>query len=278
MPSNGTQPLTILAGPCILEGDGTMNLHMARELKRIMDDCGRNQVNFYFKSSYDKANRTSITSYRGPGVQEGLDILRRIKDEVGVSIITDVHSPEQCVQASSIADVLQIPAFLCRQTDLLTAAAETGKIVNIKKGQFLSPPEVEFCANKVKEAGNSNVWITERGTTFGYNNLVVDMRCIPIVQSLGLPLILDATHSVQQPGGLNGKSGGNRDYAPILAKAAIAAGCDGLFFETHPNPDQALSDGPNQLPIAWIEELLHTCLAIRQATHSGKTSPSLATV
>lgn len=263
-PRQAMQEFVILAGPCILEGeDGAMNLQTARRLKSMMQRLGIRR--FYFKSSFDKANRTSIHSFRGPGIQSGLDILKRIKDEVGVSIVTDIHTPEQAAEVAEVADCLQIPAFLCRQTDLLVAAAETGRLVNIKKGQFLSPEEVKHCALKVREAGNDQILITERGTTFGYNNLVVDMRCFPQVQALGLPILLDATHSVQQPGGLDGKSGGKRQFAPLLARAAIAAGCNGLFFETHPNPDEALSDGPNQIPLEWVEPLLEECLAIRAA-------------
>ena len=258
------KPFTVIAGPCILEGEnGEMNLGVAKRLKEIMASYG-NDVDFYFKSSYDKANRTSNSSFRGYGVREGLDILKAIKDEVGVRICTDVHSPEQAILAAEVVDFLQIPAFLCRQTDLLVAAGETGKRINIKKGQFLSPQETQFCAEKVFATGNQDVFICERGTTFGYNNLVVDMRCFPIVKSLGLRTIFDATHSVQQPGGLNGKTGGNREFAPILARSAVAAGVEGLFFETHPNPNEALSDGPNQIPVEWVEPMMDQLLEMRQ--------------
>jgi 2-dehydro-3-deoxyphosphooctonate aldolase (KDO 8-P synthase) len=258
------KPFTVIAGPCILEGEnGEMNLGVAKRLKAIMESYG-NDVDFYFKSSYDKANRTSNSSFRGYGVREGLDILKAIKDEVGVRICTDVHSPEQAILAAEVVDFLQIPAFLCRQTDLLVAAGETGKRINIKKGQFLSPQETQFCAEKVFATGNQDVFICERGTTFGYNNLVVDMRCFPIVKSLGLRTIFDATHSVQQPGGLNGKTGGNREFAPILARSAVAAGVEGLFFETHPNPNEALSDGPNQIPVEWVEPMMDQLLEMRQ--------------
>jgi len=254
----------VIAGPCILEGEnGEMNLNVAKRLKTIMASYG-NEVDFYFKSSYDKANRTSNSSYRGYGVREGLDILKAIKDEVGVPICTDVHSPEQAILAAEVVDFLQIPAFLCRQTDLLVAAGETGKRINIKKGQFLSPQETQFCAEKVFATGNQDLFICERGTTFGYNNLVVDMRCFPIVKSLGLRTIFDATHSVQQPGGLNGKTGGNREFAPVLARSAVAAGVEGLFFETHPNPNEALSDGPNQIPVEWVEPMMDQLLEMRQ--------------
>ncbi len=258
------KPFTVIAGPCILEGEnGEMNLNVAKRLKTIMASYG-NEVDFYFKSSYDKANRTSNSSYRGYGVREGLDILKAIKDEVGVPICTDVHSPEQAILAAEVVDFLQIPAFLCRQTDLLVAAGETGKRINIKKGQFLSPQETQFCAEKVFATGNQDLFICERGTTFGYNNLVVDMRCFPIVKSLGLRTIFDATHSVQQPGGLNGKTGGNRELAPVLARSAVAAGVEGLFFETHPNPNEALSDGPNQIPVEWVEPMMDQLLEMRQ--------------
>ncbi len=258
------KPFTVIAGPCILEGEnGEMNLGVAKRLNAIMASYG-NDVDFYFKSSYDKANRTSNSSFRGYGVREGLDILKAIKDEVGVRICTDVHSPEQAILAAEVVDFLQIPAFLCRQTDLLVAAGETGKRINIKKGQFLSPQETQFCAEKVFATGNQDVFICERGTTFGYNNLVVDMRCFPIVKSLGLRTIFDATHSVQQPGGLNGKTGGNREFAPILARSAVAAGVEGLFFETHPNPNEALSDGPNQIPVEWVEPMMDQLLEMRQ--------------
>ena len=258
------KPFTVIAGPCILEGEnGEMNLNVAKRLKTIMASYG-NEVDFYFKSSYDKANRTSNNSYRGYGVREGLDILKAIKDEVGVPICTDVHSPEQAILAAEVVDFLQIPAFLCRQTDLLVAAGETGKRINIKKGQFLSPQETQFCAEKVFATGNQDLFICERGTTFGYNNLVVDMRCFPIVKSLGLRTIFDATHSVQQPGGLNGKTGGNREFAPVLARSAVAAGVEGLFFETHPNPNEALSDGPNQIPVEWVEPMMDQLLEMRQ--------------
>ena len=258
------KPFTVIAGPCILEGEnGKMNFGVAKRLKEIMASYGTD-VDFYFKSSYDKANRTSNSSFRGYGVREGLDILKAIKDEVGVRICTDVHSPEQALLAAEVVDFLQIPAFLCRQTDLLVAAGETGKRINIKKGQFLSPQETQFCAEKVFATGNQDVFICERGTTFGYNNLVVDMRCFPIVKSLGLRTIFDATHSVQQPGGLNGKTGGNREFAPILARSAVAAGVEGLFFETHPNPNEALSDGPNQIPVEWVEPMMDQLLEMRQ--------------
>ncbi|MFM7390329.1 MAG: 3-deoxy-8-phosphooctulonate synthase [Vampirovibrionales bacterium] len=264
MMTTSSSPFIIIVGPCILEGEhGAMNQETAKTLKSIVANFG-NEIEFYFKSSFDKANRTSNSSYRGYGVQEGLDILKRIKEEVGVKLLTDIHAPEQAAQAATVVDFLQIPAFLCRQTDLLVAAGETGLPINVKKGQFLSPAETQFCADKIKATGNHNVFICERGTTFGYNNLVVDMRSFPIVKSLGLPMIFDATHSVQQPGGLNGKSGGNRDFAPLLARCAVVAGADGLFFETHPKPHEALSDGPNQIPLTWVEQLIGEALSLRK--------------
>jgi 2-dehydro-3-deoxyphosphooctonate aldolase (KDO 8-P synthase) len=262
------KPFTILAGPCVLEGeDGQLNQHVATELKAIIQDLSARfePIQFYFKSSYDKANRSSNQSYRGPGVEAGMRMLHRIKTEVGVPIVTDVHDVHEVDTVAQVADMLQIPAFLCRQTNLLEAAARTGLPVNIKKGQFLSPQDVQHCANKVISTGNSQVIITERGNSFGYNTLVVDMRVFPIVHELGLPILFDATHSVQQPGGLGTTSGGQSQYAPTLAYAAVAAGCDGLFFETHPTPATALSDGPNMIPLAHIPEFLTQVLRIRQA-------------
>jgi len=255
-------PFTVIAGPCILEDDGKMNMETAKRLKAIMAKYG-DDVDFYFKSSYDKANRTANTSYRGYGVNEGLQILKNIKEEVGVRICTDVHSPEQAILAAEVVDFLQIPAFLCRQTDLLVAAAQTGKRINIKKGQFLSPQETKHCAEKVIAAGNDDLFICERGTTFGYNNLVVDMRCFPIVKEMGYRTIIDATHSVQQPGGLNGKTGGNREFAPVLARCAVISGADGIFFEAHPNPDKAMSDAANQIPLEWVEPMMDQLMELR---------------
>lgn len=263
----------VITGPCVLEGDGTLNMETAHALHRITQTMG---VQFYFKSSYDKANRTSVTAYRGPGLTQGLRMLAKIKETVGVPLLTDVHTVEEAREAARVVDMIQIPAFLCRQTDLLMAAGETGIPVNIKKGQFLSPHDIRHAADKVKSTGNPNVWITERGNSFGYNTLVVDMRSIPIVQSYGLPIIFDATHSVQQPGGLGTASGGDRQYAPTLARAAVAAGCNGLFLETHPNPDQGLSDGPNMIPLAEVEDLLKTCLRIRAAI-VGNAQPERVT-
>lgn len=253
----------VIAGPCILENNrGELNFEVARQLKAIMAQFP--EVKFYFKSSYDKANRSSVNSYRGPGLEEGLEILKEIKEKVGVSILTDVHAVHEVQPVAEVVDMIQIPAFLCRQTDLLLEAGRTRVPVNIKKGQFLAPLDTRHAANKVKSMGNEQIYITERGTTFGYNNLVVDMRSIPMVQSLGLPLIFDATHSVQLPGGAGETTGGNREYAPLLAKAAVSVGCDGLFFETHPEPEKGLSDASNMLPLAWVEPMLKTCLALRE--------------
>lgn len=258
----------VIAGPCVIENDGgEITRQTARHLKAVAERLG---ITVYFKSSYDKANRSSIDSYRGPGLDQGLQILERIRDEYGLPLLTDVHSPEEATAAGNIVDMIQIPAFLCRQTDILVAAGETGRAVNIKKGQFLSPKDVVHCADKVKSTGNQSVYITERGTTFGYNNLVVDMRSIPIVQGMGLPLIFDATHSVQLPGGGGTVSSGERRFVPTLARAAVAAGCSGLFMETHPSPDAAPSDGANMIPLDWVEPLLTTCLEIRDVIRKGQ--------
>lgn len=259
-------PFVIIAGPCVLEGNqGELNRKVAERLKKIM---ASRPVNFFFKSSYDKANRTSVNSYRGPGLEEGLGILSEIKRDNEIQILTDVHNLHEVAPAAEVVDMLQIPAFLCRQTDLLVEAGQTGKAINIKKGQFLSPQEVAHGANKVKTTGNQQIYITERGTTFGYNNLVVDMRSIPIVHSLGLPLIFDATHSVQLPGGQGTSSGGQRQFVTTLARAAVAAGCNGIFFETHPDPDKAPCDGANMIPLEWVEDMVDTCLRIREAIQS----------
>ncbi|HEY9746009.1 MAG TPA: 3-deoxy-8-phosphooctulonate synthase [Oculatellaceae cyanobacterium] len=257
-----SQEFIVIAGPCVLEKNrGALNMEVAKQLKALMQQFP--QVKFYFKSSYDKANRSSINSYRGPGLKEGLEILKEIKETVGVPILTDVHTPAEVAPVAEVVDMIQIPAFLCRQTDLLLEAGKTSIPVNIKKGQFMAPLDMRHAAQKVKDMGNHQVYITERGSTFGYNNLVVDMRSIPITHSLGLPLIFDATHSVQLPGGAGETTGGNREYAPILAKAAVAAGCDGLFFETHPEPEKGLSDASNMLPLEWVEPMLKTCLRLR---------------
>ncbi len=249
---NGSRQLSLIAGPCVIESE-QLCLAVAKSLKRT---CAKLGINYIFKSSYDKANRSSGESFRGPGLKGGLEILARIRRDAGVPVLTDVHTEEQVQAAAEIVDVLQIPALLCRQTDLIAAAAGTGKIVNIKKGQFLSPPEMGSVVKKAVAAGARKLLLTERGTTFGYNNLVADMRSIPILRELGFPVIFDATHSVQLPGAGGDRSGGEREFAPVLARCAVAAGVNGLFIETHPDPDHALSDGPNMIPLAQMPALL----------------------
>lgn len=258
------RPFLILAGPCSIES-WELVYNTARALRDLSLELGFSLI---FKSSYDKANRTSIDSFRGPGIDEGLNMLKDIKAKLALPVISDVHEPSQCPVAASVLDVLQIPAFLCRQTDLIVAAAKSGKAVGIKKGQFVSPQEMKNSLDKALNAGNENVFIMERGTTFGYNNLVVDMRGIPIMQQFGKPVIFDATHSVQLPGAGGTSTTGQRQFVPTLAKAAIAAGCDGLFMEVHPNPDKALSDAPNQVPLAQAKELISQCLKLREVVNS----------
>jgi 2-dehydro-3-deoxyphosphooctonate aldolase (KDO 8-P synthase) len=253
-----TQGPFIIAGPCVIESR-EMALSTSRVIKSIAEKTG---LTIIYKSSFDKANRTSASSYRGPGIEKGLEILAEVKRETGLPIITDIHWPEQANQVAEVADVLQIPAFLCRQTDLLVAAAKTGSIINIKKGQFLAPWDMENAVEKVRAAGNEKVWLTERGSTYGYNNLVVDFRSMPIMTGFGVPAVFDATHSVQLPGGQGGCSGGQREYVPVLARAAVAAGASGVFMEVHPDPDNALCDGPNSLPLDQFEPLLGQLKAI----------------
>jgi len=248
----GENPFVLVAGPCVIENFKT-TWHIAAAVKKITDKL---KIPFIFKASYDKANRTSIDSFRGPGLHEGLSILADIKKDLKVPVLSDVHSVEEMEQASSILDVIQIPAFLCRQTDLLVAAGKTYKPINIKKGQFLAPESMLQAIKKIESTGNKNIILTERGTTFGYNNLVTDFRSISIMQDMGCPVIFDASHSVQKPGGLGHASGGNSAYIPLLAKCGIAAGCDGVFIEVHSNPDKALSDGPNMLALNKLEKLL----------------------
>ncbi len=256
------KPFLIIAGPCVIESWDIIYA-TAQRLKEISKELGFSLV---FKSSFDKANRTSIDSFRGPGLEKGLAMLQEIKTKLGLEILSDIHEVAQCAPAGRVLDILQIPAFLCRQTDLVVAAAETGKCVNIKKGQFVAPADMVNSVRKVTEAGNPNIILTERGTTFGYNNLVVDFRSIPIMQSTGFPVVFDATHSVQLPGGGGTVSSGQRQYIPTLAKAAVAAGCDGIFMEVHPNPDEAKSDGPNQVPLAQVKDLISQCLKVHQVT------------
>lgn len=253
------QPL-LIAGPCVIESEA-LCMEVAEQMQTITSVAG---FNFVFKASFDKANRTSAGSFRGEGIQKGLAILQKVKSRTGVPILTDIHLPEQAAIVAAVADILQIPAFLCRQTDLLMAAGETGKAVNIKKGQFMAPEDMRYAAEKVRQTGNSNVLLTERGASFGYHNLVVDMRSLPIMRQFA-PVIFDVTHSVQMPGGANGKSGGRREFAPYLAKAAAAAGVDGFFIETHPNPDTALSDGPNMIPLSQMKGLLMQLKKIMEA-------------
>lgn len=252
-------PLLLIAGPCVIE-DFETTFKIASFLKEL---TGRLDMPFVFKASFDKANRTSINSYRGPGILDGLDILERIKTNLGVKIVSDIHSVDQAREAAGVLDLLQIPAFLCRQTDLLLEASKTGKPVNIKKGQFLAPADMAQVAEKVASTGNRNILLTERGTTFGYNNLVVDFRGIRIMKDTGWPVVFDATHSVQLPGGAGTSSGGQREFAPVLARAAVASGADGIFLETHPEPDKALCDGPNSLKLETLEKLLPQLKAIR---------------
>jgi len=246
--------LTLIAGPCVIENK-KLCLWIASALKRTCDRLG---ILYVFKSSFDKANRTSAKSFRGPGLEAGLKVLTSVRAEVGVPVLTDIHTEAQAAIAGKVVDILQIPAYLCRQTDLLEAAAVTGKIVNLKKAQFLSPIEMGQAVEKVKRAGGKKILLTERGTTFGYNNLVADMRSIPILKQLGCPVIFDATHSVQLPGGGGDSSGGQREFAPVLARAALAAGAHGIFIETHPRPDRALSDGPNMIPLIEMPALLRS--------------------
>jgi 2-dehydro-3-deoxyphosphooctonate aldolase (KDO 8-P synthase) len=246
------KPLALIAGPCVIESADSALRHAAA-LKQIADRAG---VPFVFKSSYDKANRTSLESFRGPGVDEGLKILSRVRREIGVPVLTDVHEIDQISAAAEAVDVLQIPAFLCRQTDFVLAVGRSGKIVNIKKGQFLAPWDVKNVVEKLVSTGNEQVTVTERGASFGYNNLVSDMRSLVVLGDIGYPVVFDATHSLQQPGGLGKASGGERRYIPALARAAAAVGIDALFMEVHEDPDRALSDGPNSLALGDLEDLL----------------------
>ena len=253
------KPLTLIAGPCVIESRDLV-FEIAEAVNAV---CKKLGVQYIFKASFDKANRTSASTFRGPGVTAGLAVLQEVKDKLGLPVLTDIHESSHVAEVAEVVDVLQIPAFLCRQTDLLMAAAATGKAINVKKGQFLSPQEMSQVAQKLRSAGVENLMLTERGNSFGYNTLVVDFRSLPQLQSFGCPVIFDATHSVQQPGGQGGTSGGQREYVAPLARAAVAVGVDGLFMEIHPNPDKALSDGPNMLPLHRLEPLLKQLLAIR---------------
>ncbi len=249
--SIGDGKLTLFAGPCAAESY-EICMQVGESVKTI---CEELDINYVFKASFDKANRTSVDSYRGPGLEEGLKLLQKVKTELGTPLVTDIHESSQVRAVAEVADVLQIPAFLCRQTDLIVSAANTGKLVNIKRGQYMAPADMQYSINKVLSTGNNNVALTERGSSFGYHNLVVDMRALPIMRQYA-PVIFDCTHSVQQPGGQGGSSGGQREFAPYLARAAAAVGVDGFFIETHPNPDKALSDGPNMVPLSEMRKFL----------------------
>jgi 2-dehydro-3-deoxyphosphooctonate aldolase (KDO 8-P synthase) len=262
--AGGDGPLLIIAGTCVVESRSSALDH-ARALREIAAAAGLPLV---FKASYDKANRTSAESFRGPGLAEGLEILGRVREETGLPVLSDVHEAGQCAGAAEVLDVLQIPAFLCRQTDLVQAAARTGKTINVKKGQFLAPWDTAPILEKARSAGGSRVLLTERGTSFGYNNLVVDMKGLPEMRSLGVPVIFDATHSAQLPGGLGARSGGLSERVPALARAAVAAGVDGVFFEVHEDPSRALSDGPNALPLVRLRGLLDTLKEIDAAVRT----------
>lgn len=251
----------LIAGPCVIESE-ELTLSIAAQMAEITRRLG---IPYTFKASFDKANRTSLSSFRGPGLEEGLRILQKVKDTLGLPVCTDIHEPEQAAPAAAVADILQIPAFLCRQTDLLVAAAKTGRWVNIKKAQFLAPWDMQHCVEKVRQSGNDKVMLCERGSSFGYNTLVVDMTGLRVMKDLGVPVIFDATHSVQKPGGNGASSGGNRAYVEYLAKAAVAVGVDGLFMETHPDPDAAKSDGPNMVPLGEMETLLRKLIRVYQA-------------
>jgi 2-dehydro-3-deoxyphosphooctonate aldolase (KDO 8-P synthase) len=247
-------PFFLIAGPCVIESE-QLAIDTAGELKEI---CSRLEIPFIYKSSFDKANRSSGASYRGPGIDEGLRILAEVKEQIDVPVLTDVHEDTDMQQVASVVDVLQTPAFLCRQTNFITRVAAAGKPVNIKKGQFLSPWEMKNVADKAMATGNRDIMVCERGASFGYNNLVSDMRSLAVMRETGCPVVFDATHSVQLPGGQGTSSGGQREFIPVLARAAIAVGVSGMFMETHPDPDKALSDGPNAVPLAQIESLLTT--------------------
>lgn len=255
--------LLLIAGPCVIESEENVML-IAGKMKEIAD---RLDLDYYFKASFDKANRTSLQSYRGPGIEEGLNILKKVKDTYGLRICTDIHEPWQAEKVAEVADIIQIPAFLCRQTDLLVAAARTQKRINVKKAQFLAPWDMQNVVKKIECSGNKNIMICERGTTFGYNTLVVDMTGIYELKKLGYPVVMDATHSVQKPGDKGTSTGGNREYVEPLAKAAIAAGADALFFEVHPDPDHALSDGPNMVKLSDMESLLERVKKVYDVLH-----------
>jgi len=263
-------PFFLIAGPCVIESEET-TFRVADSLRETADATG---IPVLFKASYDKANRTSLGAYRGPGLESGLETLRKVRDRTGLPLISDVHAVQEVDRAAAVLDVLQIPAFLCRQTDLLVAAAGTGLPVNLKKGQFLAPWDMEQAVRKVTAGGNRKVLITERGASFGYNNLVVDVRAIPAMRAFGYPVVFDATHSVQLPGAAGGSSGGQREYAGTLARAAVAAGADGVFMEVHPEPEKALCDGPNALPLAELRSVLVLLKEIHGIVRAGAPAAS----
>ena len=254
----------LIAGPCVIESEENVML-VAKKIKEITDEL---DIPFVFKSSFDKANRTSINSFRGPGLEEGLRILNKVKTELNLKVTTDIHEPYQAEEVAKVVDIIQIPAFLCRQTDLLVAAAKTGKTVNVKKAQFLAPWDMKNVVGKLEESGNRDIMLCERGTSFGYNNLVVDMTGLVEMKKFGYPVVFDATHSVQKPGGKGNCTGGNREYVEYLAKAAIAVGADAIFMEVHPDPDNALSDGPNMVKLDELEEILVKLKKVYQAVHN----------
>ena len=258
----GGKNLFLIAGPCVIESEA-MCLKVARAMRNT---CKRLKITYIFKASFDKANRTSGKTRRGPGMETGLAVLAKVREKIGVPVLTDVHTEAQAASAATVVDVVQIPAFLCRQTDLIVAAARTGVIVNLKKGQFLSPQEMGQVVKKATAAGGKRLLVTDRGTSFGYNNLVADMRSMPIMKEFGFPVVFDATHSVQMPGGGGDKSGGNSEFAPVLARAAVAAGADGLFIETHPDPNKAWSDGPNMVPLRDMPKVLEKLVKVHKAT------------
>jgi len=263
---SNTGPFTLIAGPCQLENEKHA-LEVANELKKITEKLG---IGLIYKTSFDKANRTSLKGKRGAGLEKSLPVFDKIRKDVGIPVLTDVHTAEQCEIVSKHVDVLQIPAFLCRQTDLLIAAAKTGKIINVKKGQFLAPWDMVNVTKKIEDSGNKNILVTERGTSFGYNTLVSDMRSLPIMARNGYPVVFDATHSVQQPGGMGNKSGGQREFVEHLARAAIAVGVAAVFMETHPDPDNAPSDGPNMVPLSKMPGLLNQLVKIDKLIKNGK--------
>ena len=269
IPVGGASPHILIAGPCVIESEAVV-LETATAIATIAQAL---HIPFIFKASYDKANRTSISSFRGLGLSAGLEILQKVKKEVGVPILTDIHDVQDVTRVAEVVDILQIPAFLCRQTDLLCAAAKSGRVVNVKKGQFLSPWDMSNVVKKLEEAGTTNICLTERGASFGYQNLVVDMRSLPVMRALGYPVIFDATHSVQLPGGGGTVSSGQREFVAPLARAAAAVGCDGFFMEVHPKPEEALSDGPNMVRLKELKGLLVQLQAIWQVSGKGVSQP-----